>query len=136
MAAHVSSFASSGSSRTESEWRRPRRGRLEMAKLVRVAHDVDGRDLVAGELERGRLEHATWLDRHEARQAVDEAVAEQLRWALGKESGQLGVALDDVLDAEDLVCGCRRVSSAVGGGGDVCGQELAQPLKVAIAGRG
>src|SRR5258708_40353737 len=58
----------------------------EMLQLVRIAHDINCDDLAVLDIKRGGLQRIVGLDRHESRQAIDEAVAHDLRHLLGKET--------------------------------------------------
>jgi hypothetical protein len=51
----------------------------DMLELVGILHDVDRSNLAVLNLKGGRLQHAPTLDCDEARQAIDEAIAEKLR---------------------------------------------------------
>src|ERR1700677_4144164 len=75
------------------------RATAEVAELVRITHDIDRDDFAVLDLQRGGLQDAVLLHRDKPRQAVDEAVAHDLRHVRGENRGQSGMEFQDRLDA-------------------------------------
>jgi len=75
------------------------------------------------------------LDRDEARQAVDEAVAHDPRHLLRKDQRKDTMELHAVVEPDNRLQRRRRLAAAIGIDGDVRRQERSQLLHVAAAGR-
>src|SRR5262245_61991164 len=86
----------------------------DMPELVRIAHDIDRSDLALLDLERGCLQRIIGLDGHEARQAVDVAVAHEARHVLGENAREGGMQLHDIVEADNRLYRRRLLAAAVG----------------------
>jgi hypothetical protein len=72
---------------------------MQMPQLVRIAHHIDRGDPAVLDVERRRLQFAIGLQRHEARQAIDEACADEFRLMRLELLGQMGVELHHLGEA-------------------------------------
>src|SRR6516225_9671955 len=105
----------------------------EMPQLLRVARDIDRGDLAVLDRERRSLQESVALEREEARQAVDEAVAQQARHARGEEARELSVKAQHLACADEGLRRRRDLAAAVGIEGDVSGEQRAELIHVAVA---
>ena len=106
---------------------------MQMSQLVWVPHHIDRDDLFVPDFERGGLKLAIGFQGDETRQAVDKPGMNQFRSIGPETSRQIFVKLDDGLEAEDRLRGCRTLAAAVGMDTDIGCQHRTQSLHIAAA---
>src|SRR6266404_4282414 len=80
----------------------------EMLQLVWIAHHINRDNLAVLDLKRSRLKYAVRFDRDKAGQAIDEAIAQHSRHALGEDGSKRSVELHDVVDTDNRLERQRR----------------------------
>src|SRR5690606_5022272 len=104
-----------------------------MTQLVRIADDVDRRDLAGFDLQGGGLQRVVVLDGDEAGQAVDVGVAHEARRLLGEDLGELGVKAHHVVDSDYWLRRRRLPAAAIRMDGYVRREQRPQASQVAAA---
>lgn len=103
---------------------------MQMPQLIRISHDIDGDDLSALYVERGRLKFAIGFEGNKTRQPVHERNANETGTEQARQSLE---QLRDRIKPKDRFSGSWALAAAIGMQTDVSRQQVPERLHVATA---